>query len=180
MKKILLLCFICVSVAVSADPRLRPDSWGVAVIGTDFDNLYRVDKGLYRSEQPSESDVSHLKLLGIKEILNLRNYHSDADDINDSSIKLYRIKMNAGSVTEQQLIQTLKIIKDRKAPLLVHCWHGSDRTGTIAAYRVIFNNWSKKQAIDEMKNGGYGYYAFFYPGLVTLIEDLNVVKIKEN
>lgn len=88
--------------------------------------------------------------------------------------------MNAGEVTEKQLIDVLRIIQNRKGQILVHCWHGSDRTGvTIAAYRIIFNNWSKSQAIDEMVNGGYGYHSNIYPDLVHLLKKLDVVKIKK-
>lgn len=88
--------------------------------------------------------------------------------------------MNAGEVTENQLIQALRIIKNRKGPILIHCWHGSDRTGvTVAAYRIIFNNWTKEQAVDEMVNGGTGYHSTFYPNLVVLLKNLNIEKIKK-
>lgn len=169
-----------VSVVVYAEPRVRPDTWGAPVIGTDFDNMYFVDKGIFRSEQPESENVTDLKSLGIKEVLNLREFHSDKDDIKDHSIVLHRIKMNSGAVTEEQLVNALRIIKNRKGPILIHCWHGSDRTGvTIAAYRIVFNNWSKSQALDEMNNGGYGYHSNIYPGLVTLIENLNIMKIRK-
>ncbi|MEN8190310.1 MAG: hypothetical protein ABFS19_10720 [Thermodesulfobacteriota bacterium] len=72
------------------------------------------------------------------------------------------------------------MISSRKGSILVHCWYGSDRTGvTIAAYRIIFNNWSKSEALDEMINGGYGYHEKIFPGLVQLVENLDV-KISES
>lgn len=180
MIRYLFISILFISVTVGAEPRLRPEVWGTQIIGSDFDNLYRVDKGVYRSEQPDDDDVPDLKQLGIKEVLNLRYFHSDKDDIKNADITLHRVKMNAGSVTEKQLVDALRVIKQRKGPVLVHCWHGSDRTGvTVAAYRVIFNNWPKSQALDEMKNGGYGYHSRIYPGLVTLIENLNVSKIRK-
>ena len=118
-------------------------------------------------------------LLGIKEVLNLRDWHSDKDDISDKNFLLHRIKINTGNITEEQVIEALQIIKNRKGPILIHCWHGSDRTGVIiASYRIIFNNWSKSQALDEMTNGGYGYHATIYPELVTLVENLDINKIK--
>ena len=88
--------------------------------------------------------------------------------------------MNAGKVSQEQLIDALRIIKNRKGPVLLHCWHGSDRTGaTVAAYRIVFNNWTKAQAIDEMINGGYGYHINFYPQLIPFIEQLNISDIKK-
>jgi len=88
--------------------------------------------------------------------------------------------MNALNISEQQSIEALRVIKDRKGPMLIHCWHGSDRTGTtIAAYRIIFNNWSKTQAQDEMINDGFGYHSRLFPNLVELIQELNVEKIQK-
>lgn len=162
-----------------SEPRLRPDTWAKPIIGTHLSNLYQVDKGVYRSKQPDEEDVSDLQHLGIKEILNLREYHKDGGEVGKSYFLLNRIPMDAGKVTQAQLIQALKIIQLRKGPILVHCWHGSDRTGTtIAAYRIIFNHWSKQQALDEMINGGYGYHARMYPNLVELINGLDVKKVR--
>jgi len=164
----------------SAKPRLRPDTWAISIIGTHFSNLYQVDKGVYRSEQPDEEGVSELQYLGIRQILNLREYHHDNGEVGESKFILTRLPMDAGKVTEKQIIQALKIIQNRKGPILIHCWHGSDRTGaTIAAYRIIFNHWTKSQALDEMINGGYGYHASFYPNLVELVKNLNVKKIRE-
>lgn len=46
--------------------------------------------------------------------------------------------------------------------MVVHCWHGSDRTGAvIAAYRIVQQGWSQHDAIDEMINGGYGFHPIF-------------------
>jgi tyrosine-protein phosphatase SIW14 len=162
-----------------AEPRLRPASWANPVIGSHFSNLYRVDDGVYRSEQPDEEAVSDLQHLKIKQILNLREYHEDGGEVGKSNFILDRVPMDAGKVTETQIVQALKIIQHRQGPILIHCWHGSDRTGTtIAAYRIIFNHWTKAQALDEMIHGGYGYHASFYPNLVELVKNFNIEKMR--
>ena len=180
MIKYIYLILLIFSTNLSAEPRVRPDSWGQQIIGTKLDNLYQVDKGVYRSEQPEHENINNLKILGVKEVLNLREYHSDDDDLEDSDFLLNRIKINTGEMNEQQIISALRVIKNRKGPVLLHCWHGSDRTGTIvAAYRIVFNNWTKADAIDEMKNGGYGHHSIIFPNLVPLIDELNIAKIKK-
>lgn len=177
-KLLLVLGLLCCS-QVMAEPRLRPAQWGVSVLNTPLNNFYWLDKDIYRAEQPSEESLTALATLGIKEILNLREYHSD-DDAANHNFTIHDVPMEAGSVTEEQLLVALHNIKNRKAPLLIHCWHGSDRTGvTVAAYRIVFQNWSKAEAIDEMVNGGYGYHAIIYPNLVTLINTLDVEKMKQ-
>lgn len=180
MNKYCLLFLLIIPAICYGNPRLRPDTWGKPIIGTHLQNLYKVDKGVYRSAQPKTEDINNLKLLDIKEVLNLREFHSDKDDITDTNFKLHRIKINAGNITEEQIITALQIIKNRKGPILIHCWHGSDRTGvTIAAYRILFNNWSKSQALDEMSNGDYGYHAKIYPGLIDLVENLDIDTIRK-
>ena len=160
-------------------PRLRPSQWATEVIGTDLDNFYQIDEGVFRSKQPDEDAFKMLEKMGVKEVLNLRRYHSDDDEAEGTSINLHRIKINAGSITEEHIIEALKIIKNRKGPIVFHCWHGSDRTGAIAAaYRIIFNNWNKADAIDELENGNYGYHEKFYGNIKRLIRNLDVEGIK--
>ncbi|HEX7917405.1 hypothetical protein [Rudaea sp.] len=44
--------------------------------------------------------------------------------------------------------------------MLIHCWHGADRTGVVcAAYRMVVQGWSKADARAEMFDGGFGYHA---------------------
>lgn len=179
MFRVLMIALMLCCAQVFAEPRLRPASWATPVLETPLNNFYRVDSNLYRSEQPDEDSLKALAKLGIKEVLNLREYHDD-EDATENDFSVHRVPMEAGSATEEQLLAALTTIKNRKAPLLIHCWHGSDRTGvTVAAYRVVVQNWSKAQAIDEMTNGGYGYHASFYPNLVELINKLDVAKIRK-
>jgi protein-tyrosine phosphatase len=179
MNKYFLIILLLMPSLVYSEPRLRPEAWSQPIIGTRLKNIYLVDKGIYRSEQPGRGDLDTIKFLGIKEVLNLREFHSDKDDLTDDELKLHRVKIRTGNITEQQVIESLRIINNRRGPILIHCWHGSDRTGVIiAAYRVIFNHWSKSDALDEMVNGGYGYHAKVYPELVSLVENLDVNKIK--
>lgn len=179
MKNALFVCLLLLSFNIDAEPRFRPETWATPIINTSLDNFYRVDKGIYRSAQPDEYDIDDLQTLGITQVLNLRKFHDDEDELGDKNFTLYDVPMIATSVSEKQILEALHVINNRKQPILIHCWHGSDRTGvTIAAYRMVFNNWTKKQALDEMKHGGYGYHAFAFPNLVALIEKLDTTKIR--
>ena len=179
-KYIVLTLLLSVCFALFADLIVRPKYWATPIVGANLNNMYWVDEGVYRSEQPSDNDFIELSKFGITDVLNLREYRSDNDGAQKSNLILHRVKMNAGAVTEQQIFESLKIIKNRKRAILVHCLYGSDRTGvTIASYRIVFNDWSKEQAIDEMINGGFGYHYIKFPNLVTLINDLDVNKIKK-
>lgn len=82
---------------------------------SELTNLYKIDSGVYRSEQPSHEDFKALEKYGIGEALNLRNRHSDDDEAAGTNVKLHRVKTKAHSINEEQLIEALRIIKNRKA-----------------------------------------------------------------
>jgi protein tyrosine/serine phosphatase len=56
--------------------------------------------------------------------------------------------------------------------------HGADRTGVVSAmYRVVYDNWDKKRAIDEMRNGGFGFHEV-WKNIVEYVEKVDVNAIK--
>jgi protein tyrosine/serine phosphatase len=157
----------------------RPDAWATPVEAGGLDNAYRVSPQLYRSEQPDEPALVQLEDMGLKSVLNLRGSQTDREPAEATDLDLYLVEMKAGNVSEEQLFEAMKVIRDAKPPILVHCWQGSDRAGmVVAAYRVVFQGWSKEAAIDEFKNGGYGYKKFLFPNLAAMIEDLDVDRMR--
>lgn len=179
-KSLFLILILFFSGAAQPDIRVRPADWAQPVIGTDLHNLYKVSDEVYRSAQPDEEDFPILSQFGIKSILNLRHYHADEDEIEDAEFNLQRLKLDATDIQDDELTKAMLIIDASPKPILVHCWHGSDRTGAvIATYRMVFQSWSKKKAIDEFINGGYGYHAVIFSNIEKLLENLDIHKIRE-
>jgi protein tyrosine/serine phosphatase len=177
----LVLLLIFLSAVSAGELRVRPIEWAQPVIGSSLDNFYKVSEGVYRSEQPESEDFGNIVSVGIGEVLSLREYHSHSEEADTHKVTLHRIKVDTGKMNEEQLQEALKIIIDRKSPILVHCWHGSDRTGAvIASYRVIIEGWTKEKAIDELQNGSFGFHADIYPNIVKLIESLDVEKMRKS
>jgi protein tyrosine/serine phosphatase len=86
--------------------------------------------------------------------------------------------MEAGEITDDKVIEALRIIKETDGPILIHCWHGSDRTGLVSAmYRIVFQGWTKEDAIDELTHGRYGHHTI-YGNIPEYIEKADIVKIK--
>lgn len=71
---LLLLAVFCAADAV----KVRPGNWAQPIVGSSLGNFYKVSDELYRSEQPSASDIPDLKAFGIKTILSLRHYYHDS------------------------------------------------------------------------------------------------------
>ena len=164
---IVLLLMTLTITAAEAPPRVRPTTWAQPVIGTTLENLHQVSPDVYRSAQPSNKELKMLcEHLGVKSVLTLRNWHDDKDEGKDLPLTLYRVNMEADEVDPVKVAQALKIIAEAPKPILIHCWHGADRTGLmIAAYRITTQGWDPAQATDELINGGFGYHASLFPGI---------------
>ncbi|WP_225748598.1 tyrosine-protein phosphatase [Eikenella sp. Marseille-P7795] len=129
-------------------------------------NLYRVDSKLYRSEQPVAEDAEKLQSLGIKSVVNLRYFNRSADRkvLADQGIELFNRPLLTWRISPRQVAETLYLIEQRQAagPVLVHCYHGADRTGLIAGmYRIIYQGWSVEHAKNEMRHGPYGFHSIW-------------------
>ena len=167
--------FIC---AGFVQAQSRNPEWAVPVTTMTVENMHKIDEGVYRSGQPTSENFSQLYGYGIREILNLRNWNSDDDEVKDVPLVLHRLKMRASKVSDENIVQALQMIKNRTGPILIHCWHGSDRTGAVSAmYRIIFQGWSKEQAIDEMMNGGYGFHSI-YGNIPRYINNADIEELK--
>jgi tyrosine-protein phosphatase SIW14 len=160
--------------AATPAPRLRPAHWATPLINTTLENAYRVSADLYRCEQPDEKDMPDLRALGIRSILNLRRYNTDPAALDRAGFTLLLQRMEADDLTVDDLVAALRRIRTAPKPVLIHCWHGSDRTGSVvAAARIVFENWTPAAALDELRHGGFGYHDKWFPNLIRLFETLD-------
>ena len=147
--------------ATRVDTTARPEKWAVPMTCAGAPNLHKVSDRLYRSAQPTAEGMTNLVALGIKTVVNLRDNHSDSDEIGGLPLKARRIEIFTGNMKDKYVTDFLSVVDDTNAvPVLVHCQHGADRTGTMCAmYRILRDGWAVDDAIDEMKNGGFGYHS---------------------
>ena len=158
--------------------RQRPATWATPVSSEHLKNFYKIDDKVYRSGQPDKKGFQELTTLGIRNVLSFRDYHSDEDG-KDLGLSLYRVKMDAGDITTEKVVEALRIIKNSEGPILIHCWHGSDRTGLVSAmYRIVFQGWSREEAIDELMHGGYGYHSL-YKNIPEFIRQADIEGIRK-
>lgn len=158
----------------------RPAVWAAPVALQGVPNLYRIDGHLYRSAQPSEAGFAALKKMGVKTVVSLRAFHSDRDYCTKSGLAhCYRIPILTWDLEREEIVRFLRYATDPALqPLLVHCQHGADRTGTMSAvYRIVVQGWSKDEAIREMTKGGYGFHPI-WSGLIDTIRKLDVAALR--
>lgn len=145
---------------------LRPHSWAPLVLPAvpGLPKLHRVAPLLYRSAQPDAEGFAQAAALGITAVLSLRQTVQDEPLAQGAGLALTRIPMKSRHVAEKNGAKVVAALRALAlgmdgGPVLVHCHHGADRTGLICAlYRVLYEGWSRQQAIDEMIEGGYGFH----------------------
>lgn len=145
-------------------------------------NLYRVDDKLYRSEQPVEEDAALLQSLGIKSVVNLRYFNRDEDRkvLDERQITLFNRPLLTWRITPRHIADTLYLIEQRQAvgAVLIHCYHGADRTGLIAGmYQIIYRGWTVEQAKNEMRYGPYGFHRV-WRNIEDLFTEENVGQVR--
>ncbi len=170
----LLLSSVC-TVRSEVPAAGRPATWAQPKEVKGVPNLHQLSPGLYRSAQPSEEGMKALKERGVKTVVNLRSFHSDKDELKGLDLGYEHIWMKAWNPEREEIVRFLKIVSDpKRAPVLVHCQHGADRTGTMCAvYRIVVQGWTKEEAIREMTDGGYGFHEV-WDNLPEWIQELDV------
>jgi protein tyrosine/serine phosphatase len=164
--------------AAHAQEAARQPQWATRVGKSP--NLFQVTPTLFRSAQLSKDDVAELKTLGIKNVIGLRAFHSDDDWLRKSGIKASRVKIYTWAVNDDNIVAALRAIRtaEKEGPVLLHCWHGADRTGLVSAmYRLLYQGWSRAQARDAVQNGGSGINAV-WKNIPVYLRDVDVEKIR--
>jgi protein tyrosine phosphatase (PTP) superfamily phosphohydrolase (DUF442 family) len=158
---------------------VRPANWAQQIEVAGVKNCYRVTPNLYRGAQPTAEGMARLKAMGIKTVVNLRAFHSDQDQVAGTGLKSVRFETKPWHAEEEDVVGFLQVAANtNNLPVFVHCQRGADRTGMMCAmYRIVVCNWTKADAIDEMKNGGFDFNPAWHD-LVSFIEQADIADLK--
>ncbi|MEO5959325.1 MAG: dual specificity protein phosphatase family protein, partial [Opitutaceae bacterium] len=149
-------------------------------------NFGIVTPKLYRGAQPDAAALAALERRGVKTILNLRQ----PDDVwagEESAARAlgmgYRNFPLPGlrAPTEQQIAELLALLDQLPSPVLVHCEHGADRTGTlVACYRMERQGWTLEEAMAEAERFGISPVQFGMRAFIRRKGGERAVGAKEN
>ncbi|MFP0197434.1 dual specificity protein phosphatase family protein [Pseudomonas sp. PHC1] len=157
-----LLALICWIPAQAAQiPPSRPVEWAQPV-EVQY-NLFQMSPTLYRSALPDDGAVPLLNNLKVATVINFLP-EADSSWLKAPGIHQVQLPYRTNHVDDSDVLKTLRAIQAAEAdgPVLMHCKHGSDRTGLMAAmYRIVVQGWSKEDALNEMTQGGFGESGHF-------------------
>ncbi len=125
-----------------------------------------LEKGrIYRGGQPSSiQDYQKLKSLGVKTVINLRwdtTVEQSMTAAREHRFQFLNFPIKATDYPDaNQIHEIFEILDDsRNYPIFIHCQHGKDRTGLIAAlYRVHRQNWKPVDARKEWIQMGFAVH----------------------
>ena len=128
-------------------------------------NFAKVSAALWRGAQPTKEGFRNLEAAGVKAIVNFRHDHDDLPLLAGTQLKYLWVPARAWKPEEQDLVIFLKVLEDPKNwPVFVHCAEGKDRTGySVAAYRIVAEDWAPDDAIHEMFDFHYNPIWFENP-----------------
>lgn len=170
IQRIALCLLFAVGACHGAD---RPSDWATPIAQPALPNLHRVSPVIFRSAQPRDGAQVAIDTLGIKSVISLRWSKDDPDLL--PAAKRIHAPIESWDVDHFEVMRALRALIDpANQPVLLHCRHGADRTGTvIAAYRMLVEDWSAEAAITEMREGGYNYHAM-WTNMIRYLEKLDV------
>lgn len=149
---------------------LRPAQWAQP-IEVQY-NLFQMSPMLYRSALPDDGAVPLLKNLKVATVINFLP-EADSNWLSTPGIHQVQLPYRTNHVDDSDVLKTLRAIQEAEAsgPVLMHCKHGSDRTGLMAAmYRVVVQGWSKEDALNEMTQGGFGENVHFHDSVRYVLQ----------
>jgi protein tyrosine phosphatase (PTP) superfamily phosphohydrolase (DUF442 family) len=141
----------------------RPGAWAVPLTVDGAPNLHRITPTFYRSAQPAKAGFVNLETgVGIKTVVSLRAFNSDKPLLVGTGLTLVSVPINTWNIKRSDVVRALAAIQvaEGRGAVLLHCQHGADRTGLISAlHRILNDGWTREAALDEMRNGAFGYHA---------------------
>jgi len=130
-----------------------------------YANRHKVAPGVYRSAQPSPSQIARLARKGIRTIINLRgprdcgSYRLQDDACRRHGITLVNFTLQSRMAPSADSVKQVKDLLDNvEYPILIHCKSGADRAGLMAALLVYLKEGKPVEEAMKQLSLKYGHF----------------------
>ena len=127
----------------------------------DLPNLHLVEEGvLYRSGRPTALGLAYARdELGVRTVINLSPSTIDEELVMTQALGLDYLPLPTKTygIERENLVTVLAAVRqaaqEGRAPVLVHCRSGQDRSGTaVALFRAVDGGWTQADARAELRS----------------------------
>ena len=129
--------------------------------------------------------MKNIEAFGIGTVISMRSRQKDVELAKNTELNLIHVSMRAWNPKYEDAVKVMYFLnpnnpETNKIPILIHCYPGADRTGMmVALYRMVYQNWEREEALNEMLNGGYGYHSM-WKDIFTFIITIYVEHLRKN
>ncbi len=135
-------------------------------------NFHAVVEGeVYRSGQVEGSELAdYTEKVGLKSVLNLRGASPRSEWYREEIAESARLGLvhvdfalsASREVTDEEAAKLIALMRDLPKPLLIHCKHGSDRTGLLAALYLASVKRVDPETADDQLSLYFGHFSVPY------------------
>jgi protein tyrosine phosphatase (PTP) superfamily phosphohydrolase (DUF442 family) len=169
------LCLLAACIATASDePEVKARSRTsanhvmarkITLVGVG--NFAEVTPHLYRGGQPKRTGYEHLKEIGIDIVVDVRLSGRDRErqNVTKAGMQFVSLPWHCLFPKDRVFAKFLALLRENPGKkIFVHCRYGDDRTGMmIAAYRMVDEGWTAKEAREEMEK--FGFHRMVCPSL---------------
>jgi len=134
-------------------------------------NFAQINPTLYRGGRPTEEGLACLAKMGVTIVISLEGKYKDLrKPVERLGMQYVSMFWECSFPEDKTFAKFLQLLRDNPGKkVFVYCHYGDDRTSMmIAAYRIAEQNWSAKEAKEEMKAFGFD---FFHRRICTGLSD---------
>src|SRR5215467_6914726 len=165
------------SSSAPASTSVLKSAYGERLKVAGLQNGGKINNVLFRGAQPQLQGLQSLHKLGVTTVVDLRGDDPlrqgwERKAVESLGMRFVSIPVSGWDPpSNEQVAQFLSLFRgDEKEKVYVHCRYGEDRTGVfVAAYRMTYDGWPAKQALNEMYF--FGFNGFWHPQMKSFIFD---------
>ncbi|XP_010268318.1 PREDICTED: probable tyrosine-protein phosphatase At1g05000 [Nelumbo nucifera] len=140
-------------------------------------NFAMVERGIYRSGFPTQSNFGFLETLNLRSIIYLcpEPYpESNSEFLRSHGIKLFQFAIDGNkepfeSIPQDVIMEALRVLLDiRNHPVLIHCKRGKHRTGCLVGCLRKLQNWCLSSVFEEYQ---------LFAGAKARVSDLRFIEM---
>lgn len=146
------------------------------ILRVRWHNFANIENGAYRSNHPTHLRLKRYSDLGITTIVNLRganrfaHYHFEVESCQLLGLKLIDMPLSARrAAPRERMLELIDLMCTIKAPFLMHCKSGADRTGLASAIYLMLRHDVPVEQAKKQLSIKYFHLNFTQTGILDYI-----------